>query len=95
MPLTIVADIHANPGKEDELAELLTSFVAPTRAEQGCVQYDLHRDDLDPGHFVFFEIWETRDLWQDHIASPHIAGSAEAREGLVASSIVSEMTRIA
>ncbi|WP_292294661.1 putative quinol monooxygenase [Marivita sp.] len=95
MPLTIVADIRANPGHEDDFAELLTSFVEPTRAEQGCVQYDLHRDDLDPGHFLFFEIWKTRGLLQDHIASPHIAGSAKARGRLVASAVVSEMTRIA
>lgn len=95
MPLNIVADIQANPGMADELAELLTSFVEPTRAEQGCVQYDLYRDDLAPGHFVFFEIWETRELLQDHFASPHIAGSGKALERLVASSVVSEMTPIA
>ena len=72
MPLTIVAKITAAPGKEELLRTALEKLVAPTRAEVGCTQYDLHADNLDPAVFLFFEIWETRELWQDHLKSPHI-----------------------
>ena len=64
MPLIILAQITAAPGKEDFLGSELEKLVAPTRAEEGCVQYDLHRDNGNPGFFVFYEIWENRDLWQ-------------------------------
>ena len=51
----------------------LTRLVEPTRQEQGCIQYDLHRNNDNPGHFLFFENWETRDLWQAHMGSAHLA----------------------
>ena len=41
MPLTIVANIHAVPGKEDLVHAELQKLVAPTRKEEGCLQYDL------------------------------------------------------
>ncbi|MEM9449380.1 MAG: antibiotic biosynthesis monooxygenase, partial [Cyanobacteria bacterium P01_E01_bin.6] len=31
-------------------------FSAPPRA--GCIQYDLHEDNENPAHFVFYENWE-------------------------------------
>ena len=90
MPLTIVAHIRALP----EWAEL-EKLVAPTRAEAGCLQYDLHRDDEDPAHFLFFENWESRELWQAHMAAPHLAAYLEAVDGEVADFTVHEMSRIA
>ncbi len=93
--LTIVADIHARPGRADDLRAALERLIPPTRAEAGCVQYDLHRDDADPGHFLFFEIWETRAHWLAHMATPHIAAHRAATEGAVASATISEMRQIA
>ncbi len=92
--LTIVANIHANPGKEDLVRAELEKLVVPTRAEAGCVQYDLHQDNDDPTHFLFFENWESRDLWQAHMNAPHLAAYLEAVGGAVASFTVNEMTHI-
>jgi quinol monooxygenase YgiN len=95
MPLTIVANIHAAPGKEDLVQAELEKLVAPTRAEQGCLQYDLHRDNEDPAHFMFFENWETRELWQAHMNAAHLAAYMEATQGAVEQFTLFEMTRIA
>ena len=51
--LTIVARIKAKPGKEAEIKEVLTGLLAPTRAEDGCLTYDLHVDNEDPGLLLF------------------------------------------
>ena len=40
--LSLVARIKAKPGKEAELRQVLTALVQPTRAEEGCLTYDLH-----------------------------------------------------
>jgi hypothetical protein len=53
-PLTIVAVFQANEGREEELAAALQKLVAPTCAESGCINYDLHRDLEVPGRVVFF-----------------------------------------
>ena len=71
--LIVVAEMIAQGGKEDELRQKLTGFVAPTRAENGCVQYDLHEEDEHPGHFLFFERWTSLEALEAHLAAPHIA----------------------
>ncbi len=95
MPLTIVAGIRAEPGREDLVETELRKLVEPTRSEAGCLQYDLHTDNETPGHFLFYENWESRDLWQAHMSSAHIAAYKAATEGAVAEFILYEMERIA
>jgi len=95
MPLTILAQITAAPGKEALLRAELEKLVAPTRAEDGCIQYDLHVDNDAPGFFVFYETWQTRDLWQAHMNAPHLAAYSNATQGAVANFVLNEMTMIA
>ncbi|MFT6657837.1 putative quinol monooxygenase [Maritalea sp.] len=93
--LTIVANIHANPEKTDLVKSELEKLVAITRAESGCINYDLHQDNSNPAHFMFFENWETRELWQTHMNAPHLAAYTKATEGAVAEFTLNEMTQIA
>jgi len=95
MTLTILAQITAVPGKETLVRTELDKLIEITRAEAGCLQYDLHVDTTNPGLFVFYENWETRDLWQTHMNTPHLAAYMEATDGAVADFRLTEMTRIA
>ncbi|MEM6441506.1 MAG: putative quinol monooxygenase [Pseudomonadota bacterium] len=95
MPLTILAQITAAEGREAHVRAELEKLVPVTRAEAGCLRYDLHVDDSSPGFFVFYETWETRDLWQAHMNAPHLAAYMAATEGAVTAFTVNEMTRIA
>ena len=92
--LTIVADILANPDKIDLVEAELKRLIPITRAEKGCIQYDLHQDNENPAHFLFYEDWESRELWQVHMNAPHLAAYMEATEGAVAEFKLYEMTRI-
>ncbi|WP_376871767.1 putative quinol monooxygenase [Albirhodobacter sp. R86504] len=94
MSLIILAQITAAQGKEDLLREALHRLIAPTRLEEGCMQYDLHSDNNRPGSFVFYEIWETRELWLAHRKAPHMAEHARATQGAVDSVIITEMTKL-
>jgi hypothetical protein len=40
--------LEAVPGHEEELAQHLLGLVGPTRAEPGCLVYNLHRDPENP-----------------------------------------------
>ena len=95
MPLIILAQITAAPGKEELVRSELEKLVAPTRSEEGCVQYDLHQDNDNPGVFVFYEIWESRGLWQAHMQQPHLAAYRAATEGAIADFQLNEMSKIA
>lgn len=95
MTLTIVANIHAKPGREALVRQELEKLVEPTRAESGCIQYDLHRDNEAAGHFMFYENWESRELWQAHMNAPHLAAYMEATDGAVDQFVLHEMERLA
>ena len=92
--LTIVANIHANPEQIDLVKTELEKLVPITLAEEGCIQYDLHQDNDDPTHFLFYESWESRALWRAHMNAPHLAAYTEATEGAVAEFTLFEMSRI-
>ncbi len=92
--LTIVADIHADPAKVELVKTELEKLLPITRAEKGCMQYDLHQDNENPAHFLFYENWESRELWQAHSNAPHIAAYRKATEGAVAEFTLSELSRI-
>jgi len=94
MTLTIVAKIVANDGHADAVKTALANLIAPTLAENGCLQYDLHQDTTDPHVFLFFENWESRALWQDHMNSPHIKANGPATAGLIHSVELNEMHKI-
>jgi quinol monooxygenase YgiN len=92
--LTIVANIHANPGQIALVKAELEKLIPVTRAEAGCLQYDLHQDNENPAHFMFYENWESRELWQVHMNAPHLAAYMEATEDAVAEFVVNEMSHI-
>jgi quinol monooxygenase YgiN len=92
--LTIVANIHANADKIDLVKSELMKLIPITRSEEGCINYDLHQDNENPAHFTFYENWESRELWQEHMNAPHLAAYMAATEGAVAQFTLNEMTRI-
>lgn len=92
--LTIVANIHAKAEKIDLVKAELLKLIDITRAEDGCIQYDLHQDNENPAHFMFFENWVSRELWQNHMAAPHLAAYMAATEGAVEDFTLNEMTKV-
>jgi len=94
MNLTIVAKVEANTDKVEFLKSELIKLIGPTRNEDGCIQYDLHQDNENPAVFIFYENWESRELWQKHMESSHLKTYMETTEGSVASFTLNEMTLI-
>ena len=90
--LTIVAHIHAEADHVEDVKTALQNLVAPTRAEKGCLQYDLHQDNEDPTHFMFYENWTSRETWQDHMNSDHLKANGPITAGKIARVDLFEMT---
>ncbi|MGE3312650.1 MAG: putative quinol monooxygenase [Limisphaerales bacterium] len=74
-PVTVIALVRAKPGKEGELRQILSSMVAPTRAEAGCLNYELHQSADDATRFAFHENWTTKADLDRHLASPHVTAA--------------------
>ena len=92
--LTIVANITAKADKIHLVKSELEKLIDITRAEEGCLQYDLHQDNENPAHFMFFENWESRELWQAHMSAQHLQDYMAATEGAVEAFTLNEMTRL-
>ena len=85
MHLTVIASLKAKPGQEAALFAALSALVAPTRAEKGCILYEMHRSHENPGWFIFNELWESRTIWDAHMAAPHLVAFSAKQDALVAS----------
>jgi quinol monooxygenase YgiN len=92
--LTIVARIEAQKDRIGLVKAELLKLLPPTRAEEGCLQYDLHQDNVHPEVFLFYENWISRELWQVHMANAHLKAYMAATEGSVVNFTLNEMNVI-
>ncbi|WP_439887473.1 putative quinol monooxygenase [Pseudomonas sp. MBLB4123] len=70
-PLTLVATIGVQDGQADTVEAGLRLLVAASRAEAGCLQYDLHRHRDNPRVFVMLEQWHDAAALAAHQRSAH------------------------
>jgi quinol monooxygenase YgiN len=86
-PLAVVAVFRAAPGRLDDLEAELAALVIPTRAERGCLRYELNRATNEPDVLFFVEIWASQGAHEAHLGTPHIRHLLEVVDGLVAEPI--------
>ncbi len=72
-PMSMMVRIEAKPECITRVKQCLTDILAPTRAEDGCVSYQLFIDDANPAMFIFVETWATKAAWEAHDKTPHVA----------------------
>ena len=94
LSLTIVAKIVAKTEKRELVKTELLKLISITRTENGCINYDLHQDNENENLFLFYENWESRELWQIHMKNAHLAEYLKATDGAVDEFILNEMTII-
>ena len=92
--ITIIASIRAKTDKIDLVKAQLEKLAAISRAEEGCINYDLHQDNEDHTQFLLYENWQSRDLWQTHMKNKHIEEYVCATQGAVEQFAINEMTMI-
>jgi quinol monooxygenase YgiN len=78
--ITAVTLIHGIPRHEEELKEHLLSLAIPTRAERGCLRYDLYQSPAQSHEFMRFEIWASAADLDTHKQSPHLRASFAKRQ---------------
>lgn len=93
--LTIVAIIKARADQIDLVKTELEKLIDISRAEEGCINYDLHQDNEEPAHFKLYENWESRELWQVHMNKQHLKEYMAATDSAVEEFTVNEMAKVA
>lgn len=70
--VTVIARIKSKVGREEQVKQELLKLLTPTRAERGCINYDLHQAVNDKSLFLFHENWESEDDLKKHLESSHV-----------------------
>ena len=68
----VVARITARPDSVESLKSILLGLIGPTRAEEGCISYQLLQNNADPTDFTFVEEWVSDTAIDAHFATPHL-----------------------
>jgi quinol monooxygenase YgiN len=71
-PITVIARYEAKVGQQARLRKELQNLVTLTRAEPGCILYDLHESPENPLRFAFYETWRSQADLDAHLETPHL-----------------------
>ena len=81
--VSVVARVRAVKGMEEKVRRECLALVAPSRSEQGCINYDLHQSADDPALLLFYENWTSREDLERHLETAHSLGFDERTEGML------------
>jgi quinol monooxygenase YgiN len=83
--VTIVVLFKSREGQEPLLEAELRALVGPTRREDGCITYDLHRGADIASSYMLHEVWASREAHRLHIQTPHFIRWNARKDALLAS----------
>ena len=83
--VTLAVILRAKEAQETLLEAELRALVGPSRREEGCLQYDLHRSADPPTAFLLHEVWARREDHTAHTKSPHFTRWNARKDALLAS----------
>ena len=83
--VTLAVILRAKEGQELLLEAELRALISPTRREEGCLTYDLHRALEVPGAFLLHEVWATREHHRLHMKTPHFLRWDARKDALLTS----------
>ena len=92
--VTVVARLTVSAAAVETVRAELLQMIAPTRAEEGCLEYRLHQDNDDPAVFIFYENWADMACLGRHVESAHYRRYIAAVGDLVTAKTVHKMTEI-
>jgi len=71
MTITKSVTFIAKEGSEAKMKELLSAMVAPSKAEEGCLFYEIFQYENERRRFMAVETWEDETALDGHKASAH------------------------
>ncbi len=71
MTITKSVTFIAKDGSQEKMKELLSAMVVPSKAENGCLFYEIFQYEKEPQRFMAVETWENEAALDGHKASAH------------------------
>jgi quinol monooxygenase YgiN len=83
--VTLVVMLRPREGKQSLLEAELRALLIPTRREDGCMTYDLHRNADGASGLFLHEVWASREHHHLHTLTPHFLRWDARKDSLLAS----------
>jgi quinol monooxygenase YgiN len=69
---SIIAEVHAKPGKREDLRAATLPLIHLVRSDPKNLVYFFQEDRENPGHFIFFEVFATKEDFDAHNNMPYV-----------------------
>ena len=70
--IVCIAHLEANEGMHEELLNVLKNLIQPSKAETGCVSYQLHCNLENPNVFTFIDKFKNQEAFDIHCEAEYI-----------------------
>ena len=78
---TVIVSLRVKPDMVGRFLEVMgETSRASRRDEPGCLRFDVVRDNDDPDHYLFYEVYRDADAFAAHRDSDHFAQWREAAD---------------
>ena len=82
--IVLVARLKVKENAVEETKKAALGIVADSRAEEGCVNYDIHQTIDDPAVFIWHETWANKAAIDEHFEKSFFKEFFAAVEGFAA-----------
>lgn len=82
--LIVAGTFPINPERREDALAAITDMVTATEQEDGCITYRFYEDLTEPGRFLIYEQWESKEHLAAHFNTPHMATFRSRIPGLLA-----------
>ncbi|NQU51433.1 MAG: antibiotic biosynthesis monooxygenase [Bacteroidetes bacterium] len=69
--ISIVAKFIVNEGEESNFLTKIDGLIKASQAEEGCIEYLLHKDSQKPLTYCLIEKWKDQEAVDIHNNTPH------------------------
>lgn len=93
--IVIVATVKVKDEFKDEVySELLKLHESTHKHDEGCIQYDLHKDLDDKNSFTFVETWENAKYLDEHMKKEHFLQFVQFVDGKLESMDIQKLEKV-
>jgi quinol monooxygenase YgiN len=69
---SIIAEVHAKSGKREDLRAATLPLIHLVRSDPKNLVYFFQEDRENPGHFIFYEVFATKEDFEAHNNMPYV-----------------------
>jgi quinol monooxygenase YgiN len=80
-PVALSLQLQIKPEHAREFLQVMTANAAASQEEEGCLRFDLLRDESDASKFMTYEVFSSLAALEAHKAYPHVAAWGAFQHG--------------